>query len=88
MLHNVVSDLWTFHPAFIENTAQDILLLLWYRILNSIQSIFHTANLQSNARETRMFYSKSLICVILKCWREYQEYQEIFSSLSNIPFIH
>lgn len=88
MLHYVVSHLWTFHPAFIENTAQDILLLLWHRILNNIQPIFHTANLQSNACETHMFYSKSLICVILKCWRENQDYQEMFSSLSSIPFIH
>lgn len=62
MLHNVVSNLWTFHPAFMENTAQDILLLLWYRILNSIQSILHTANLQSNARETHVLLKIPDLC--------------------------
>lgn len=93
-LQNVVINLWTFHPAFRENTAQDILLLLWYRILNSIRSIFHTANLQSNAWETHILSKIPDLCYpqrlkrILKGWRENQEYHEIFSSLSNIPFIH
>lgn len=47
-LQNVASSPWTFDPAFIENTVQGVTFLLLYRPLYSIQSVFHTANLQGN----------------------------------------
>lgn len=85
-LHNVVSNMWTFDPAFIENTAQNMFLLLRYRTLNRIQFFSLLTYRVINVKHT--FYSKSLIYAILKCWKENQEYQEEFSSLSSIPSIH